>query len=148
MKSAHASIAYYILKFFAAFVRAIPKGAALFIGQRIGDFAYLSVKNRRKAYRNLRLAFGGKKKPEEIRSILKQFYRSYGMNIIELAWLPRIAREGIQDYVTIDGREKLDEAIRRGKGVIFLSMHSGNWELANLFQLMCCYPYNMVANDM
>ena len=64
MKSLHASIAYYILKGFAAFLRAIPESVALFIGRRIGDVAYLSVKNRRKAHMNLRIAFGGKKSPE------------------------------------------------------------------------------------
>ncbi|NTV29837.1 MAG: hypothetical protein HGA80_07140 [Candidatus Omnitrophica bacterium] len=148
MKSTYASIAYYILKGFAAFVRAVPEGVALWIGRRIGDCAYLSVKNRRKSYKNLRLAFGGKKTPEEIRGILKRFYHAYGMNIVELSWLPRVASRGFAEYVTVDGREHLDEAIKRGRGVIFLSMHSGNWELASLVGSMCGYPYNMVANDM
>jgi mitochondrial fission protein ELM1 len=38
--------------------------------------------------------------------------------------------------------------MQKGRGVIFLSMHSGNWELSNLVGSMAGYPYNMVANDM
>ena len=67
---------------------------------------------------------------------------------MELAWLPRVARRGIERYVTVDGRKNLDVAIQQGRGVIFLSMHSGNWELSSMVGSMCGYPYNMVANDM
>jgi KDO2-lipid IV(A) lauroyltransferase len=148
MNSVHASIVYYLLKIFMALMRVLPVGIVLFIGRRIGDCAALSSKDRRKVFINLRIAFGGTKSDDELRQIMRKFYHSYGMNIVELARLPLIAKQGFSAYVTVDGREQVDAAIQKGRGVIFLSMHSGNWELANLVGSMTGHPYNMVANDM
>ena len=120
---------------------------ALFIGRRLGEISYfLIAKNRRKVYANLKIAFGKTKTPSEIRMIVRDFYYAFGQNIVELSRLPLIAKEGYQKYVDIEGREHVDAAMKGGKGVIFLSVHSGNWELSNLVGSMIGYPYNMVAN--
>ena len=44
-------------------------------------------------------------------------------------WGPRRWREEIMRDLEIVGREHLDQALEKGKGVILLSAHVGNWEL-------------------
>ena len=147
MNSFQASIACLILKAFAATMSALPAQAALFVGRRLGELSYFFVsKNRRKVYANLKIAFGRTKTPSEIREIVRDFYQAFGQDIVELSRLPLIAIEGYEKYVDVDGREHVDRAMKMGKGLIFLSIHSGNWELSSLVGSLAGYPYNMVAN--
>ncbi len=147
MNSFQGSIACFILKAFAGFLSMLPFSTTLWVGRRLGDFVCLmGSKNRRKARNNIKIAFGPAKSCREREAMLKKFYRFYGQNLVELAQLPRIARAGFERFVDVDGREHVDAAMKKGKGLIFLSMHSGNWELSNLVGSMSGYPYNMVAN--
>jgi KDO2-lipid IV(A) lauroyltransferase len=126
---------------------ALPANAALFVGRRLGEISYFFVsKNRRRVYANLKIAFGRTKTPGQIREIVRGFYHAFGQDIVELSRIPLIAKEGYGKYVDVDGREHVDQAMKMGKGLIFLSIHSGNWELSNLVGSMAGYPYNMVAN--
>jgi Kdo2-lipid IVA lauroyltransferase/acyltransferase len=147
MNSFQASIACLILKAFAGMMSALPSKAALFVGRRLGELSYFFIaKNRRKVYANLKIAFGKTKTPSEIREIARNFYHSFGQDVVELSRLPLIAKQGYEKYVDVEGRESVDQAMKGGKGLILLSVHSGNWELSNLVGSMIGYPYNMVAN--
>ncbi|MBF0331106.1 MAG: mitochondrial fission ELM1 family protein [Candidatus Omnitrophica bacterium] len=149
MNSFQGSIACFILKGFAGLVSAIPLGAALFLGRRMGELAsMLGPRQRHYALEHLKIAFGKKRSYDEIKAILRKFYHSYGQSIVEIARLPLTARMGSDSIVEVTGRQYLDEAMKKGRGCIFLSIHSGNWELSNLVGSMSGYPYNMVANDL
>ncbi len=149
MNSFQGSLASGILKVFSAFVCALPPGAALFLGRRIGDMARAAgPRQRRLVMAHLKTAFGRTHSLAERRAIMRGFYRCYGQSIIELARLPLIARHGYASCVDVKGREHVDAAMKKGKGCIFLSIHAGNWELSNMVGSMAGYPYNMVANEL
>lgn len=141
------SISYHIVKIFSQVLMCLPTGIALWIGRVIGCLAYyFGVKRRRVAYNNLRTAFCSSKTDPEIRMILKKSYRHYGQNIVELLRLPLMSRKGCRRWVRVENEEYFREAVARNKGVIFLSMHSGNWELSSLVGSATGHPYNLVAN--
>ncbi len=147
MNSFQGSIACFILKAFAGFLRFLPMSASLWVGRRLGEaVSFLGTKNRRKVRNNIKIAFGSRKSSREMERIAKGFYHLYGQNIVELAQLPLIAKRGFEKYVEVEGREHVDAAMKKGKGLIFLSMHCGNWELSNVVGSMTGYPYSMVAN--
>ncbi|MBF0485684.1 MAG: mitochondrial fission ELM1 family protein [Candidatus Omnitrophica bacterium] len=149
MNSFQGLIAYFLLNIFSSFLRMIPLDASLVLGSCLGDLVfYVNKKLSRKVIMNLRLAYGKKKSSAELRRLQRQFFQVYGQSIIELARFPVIAKQGFARYVTVHGKEHFDVAIKKGKGVIFLSMHFGNWELSNLVGSMMGHPYNMVANDL
>lgn len=141
------SVIYQIVKIFSAFLMLLPTGAALFIGRFIGRMAYYgSARRRRVAYNNLRIAFTSTKTDLEIRRILKKCYLHFGQNVVELLRLPMMARKGCRRWVRVENEEYFQEAIARKKGVIFLAMHSGNWELSSLVGSATGHPYNLIAN--
>jgi Kdo2-lipid IVA lauroyltransferase/acyltransferase len=149
MNSFQVSIAYWTLKSFIVFMQALPSVAALWVGRRMGDAARVfNPKGGAKVLSNLRIAFGATHSSDEIKRIEKDFFTSYGQNLVEVARLPLIARRGYKEAVDVVGHECLGEIMARGKGCIFLSMHSGNWELSNVVGSMSGYPYNMVANPL
>lgn len=147
LNSWQSSIICIVLKCISAFFKALPLPLALWLGRGMGMAAFcLYPKNRRKAYQHLRIAFGQTKSPNEIDVIVRDHYLSYGQNVVEVARLTSFARDGAQSYVEVKGREHVDAAMKKGRGLIFLSMHSGNWELSNIVGSRSGHTYNMVAN--
>src|SRR5690348_17977775 len=56
-------------------------------------------------------------------------FRSYNRMMFEFFRLPHVSREELLGAVQVVGREHLDHALERGRGVILASSHIGNWEL-------------------
>jgi len=148
MSSLSESIIFSAVKGVAALVRLLPIGVALYLGKAVGTAGYyLSASKRKKiAYNNLRIAFCATKSDAEIRQILKKTYQNFGQNIAELFRLPLVAQRGYKKFVTVEGLANVEEAAKRGKGVIYLSFHFGNWELSSVAASMFGYPYNLTAN--
>ncbi len=63
------------------------------------------------------------------KSIVKQSYRNLGITLVELLAMEKIFRTNINDYIKYENKELIDELYARGKGLILLSGHFGNWEL-------------------
>jgi KDO2-lipid IV(A) lauroyltransferase len=138
---------YHIVKIASSVLMCLPSGVALGIGRFVGLMGYyLSLRRKRIAYNNLRTAFCALKSDREIRRILKKCYKNFGQNIVELLRLPLVTKTGFRPMVSLEGEEHIKEALSRGKGVIFLAVHSGNWELSNIVGSMLGYPYNLIAN--
>jgi KDO2-lipid IV(A) lauroyltransferase len=134
----------YVVKAFAFFIRILPVSVALFIGRMIGLFGYaFDHRHRSLAYANLKIAFAREKKTGEIKRILRKAFENYGQNIIELLRLPLIDPH---KYIKVEGREHVEQALKKGKGVIFLAMHFGSWELCNFIPRLFNHPYKVVVN--
>ncbi len=141
------SLVCLAVKFFGLFISLLPMSVALFIGRMLGRLAYLfDVKRRRVAYDNLRIAFADSKSPKDIKRILKRSFICFGENVIELFLIPRIVKNGFENVATFEGAKNVEEALSHNRGIVYLTFHSGNWEIANLVGGMLKYPYNVVAN--
>jgi len=69
--------------------------------------------------------------PSAARALSWKVFQHYGLNaheFVQMACRPRRFSAAIT--VEINGCERLEEALSRGKGVVFLSGHFGNWEIA------------------
>lgn len=67
---------------------------------------------------------------EAAEKLLQQVYRHVGMSAMEMMYMPRLCKEKdhIDEYVSIDHPEYLEEAYAEGKGVVGLTAHVGSWE--------------------
>ncbi|HRP02569.1 MAG TPA: lysophospholipid acyltransferase family protein [Candidatus Kapabacteria bacterium] len=61
--------------------------------------------------------------------IMKQSYHNLGITLVELLALPSLNDNDLKKYIQYENIELLQEMSKRGKGVILLSGHFGNWEL-------------------
>jgi len=109
------------------FVNILPHRAALGFGTLLGRLLW--VLSRRKVDRaEARCVSALGVGVTLARRIVKSSYVNLGKSVVEFARLMRL-RSRLESLVTIEGREYLDEAASRGRGVLVMTAHMGNWEL-------------------
>lgn len=121
---------YYLGRSLASIFYIIPLNIGLCIAALAGRAAYFMLAPYRNiALENLRLAFGSTKTEAQIRDIAIRVFENLGKNAVELVNFPKINEANFRKFITIKNREILDRAFRRGKGVIIITAHFGNWEM-------------------
>lgn len=128
MKPRHI-IEFAAFQFMAFLVQLLPLSVVRTMGRGLGRFVYSRIGHRRAVtLNNLRRSFP--QKPEsEIALIARGAYENIGISLLELIWFPRLTREQILKEVRFDNPGVLMKACEKGKGVIVLTAHFGNWEL-------------------
>ena len=77
---------------------------------------------------NLRRAFP-EKSDDEIERIARGAFKNVGISLFELVWYPRMSREQVGKSMHFDNPDVLRNAHKKGKGLLILTAHFGNWEL-------------------
>ncbi len=121
---------YLVLRLAAALTAQLPVRWVSGLGAWLGRAAFVVARGeRRKALRHLALAF-----PEKSASardaIARASFEHLGRCVGELVCARQIDRH-LDEWVEWPAADRalLDAALARGKGVVFVSGHVGNWEL-------------------
>ena len=107
----------------------------------------LLKKQRNTILDNLELAFGDKMSNEEKMEIAREMVTNIFKGFFEGFYFSSPFRKKVDGIVTIEGRENLDKALSRGKGVIALSAHFGNFTILGAVMVKENYPFHMVIRD-
>ncbi len=130
------------------FTSLVPLNFSLFLGRRLGDLIYLfDRRHRRIAYANIRKTVADKFDCASSLKITRKAYQAFGQNIIEISFIPRINKQYLEKYIHIENKENIAAAFKRGKGVIFLIVHEGNWELSNIICANLGFPFVLFVRD-
>lgn len=135
------TLALVILRFFGALPRSLAYRAASLLANLGFRFA---ARQRRTGLRNLQLALSSLSAAEHER-ILKGSFRNLGRLLVEFAHFPKITKANISGLVVHDGLENYLEAVRRGRGVIFMTAHFGAWELSSFAHALYGYPLKFLV---
>ena len=82
------------------------------------------------ALNNLRLAYGDQWDEERIQEVARESFRHLGITLVEFFLRqPRVRGVDLEKEVRFVGQHHFEEAFRRGRGVIVVSAHYGNWEI-------------------
>ncbi len=134
------------LNVFGAIFRFLPPGGTLLLGRLLGILAYHLARGRRKtACRNLENAYGEEKSSGERRRIARKSFEHLGMNLAEFFVLSSLDRERLEDMVSFTGEDILKRALDKGRGVLILSAHLGNWELIGVALALKGYPVAVIT---
>jgi Kdo2-lipid IVA lauroyltransferase/acyltransferase len=122
-------VEYFLFNLLCQFLLLLPLGMAQRFGSFLGIIAYhLLAKRRSIALENLRQAFPEKEENER-ESIAKGSFRNFGISMAELLWFPKLNDEMLHKILSSENIHLVKEAAEKGKGLIVLSGHFGNWEL-------------------
>jgi lauroyl/myristoyl acyltransferase len=78
-------------------------------------------------------------------AIVRDMMRSHNRMMFEFFRLPHLGRRELLESVEVSGREHLEQAVARGRGVIITCTHVGNWELAAVVLAQWGYALHVVA---
>lgn len=119
------------------------------IGEWIGSLGYKPFGIRRAVVeRQVRAAFPGLGESEVLR-IARASYENLGRTTIETALLPSYSREKVLGmFEQVDGWDVVERARALDRGILFVTGHLGNWELAGSFVAARGVPLEAVARRM
>lgn len=110
-------------------IKLIPGKYMYVLAKGIANLGFFFAKKQRNiALQSLAIAFGREKNSREIEKIAEDCFVSIAKGGVELVFLmdrPALLRQRVE----FSGRENLDLALSKGRGVILVSAHFGNFPL-------------------
>lgn len=129
-----------------SFIAGIPHRHIAHAGKWLGVLGYiLDRRHQRIVKRNLKFIY-----PEwswdRIQEVSKRVFQNMATTLLEICQMTCFSRDDILRRVRIRGKDNLLNAMKSPKGLILISAHLGNWEMAHIFA--SCYlqtPLVLVA---
>jgi Kdo2-lipid IVA lauroyltransferase/acyltransferase len=138
---------YGLLRAIQAVVSLLPPAGATRLGRAFGGLIFrLSGKSRAIALRSLAMVYPEMSLAERL-TMTRHVCINFATTIMEMLRLPAMRPQEIAQRYTVEGLEHLDAALLRGKGVLLLTAHFGNWEFLGLPLMGGGYPIDAIARD-
>lgn len=130
-------------------LRRVPWGPALAWGTAMGTLAYhLSARYRNVADKNLKIAYGDALTERQRRDLTKRVFQHFTRAmLVEFLKGSNMSLEEISRRVKVDSLEPLETALARGKGVIIIAAHLGNWEWSAKYLALAGHPLMEIARQ-
>ncbi len=139
---------YLLIRGVMLVLQPLPLGAARALGLRLGALAYaVAGGERRKALKSLEVAFPEKSDAER-QALARASFRHLGAAALEVACTGALD-QGLERLVAWpeEDRRVLEAALARGRGVVFVSGHVGNWELLARRVARSGFPCQSIAKE-
>lgn len=122
------NIEYFCFRLFMVFVYILPFKLMIFIFRAMATvFYYILARYRAEALKNLSIAFEQKSKHER-NHIAKEAFKNMVTTFIEFAYSSKYSDEKLESMIKIEGLDNLQNALKKGHGVVIITGHIGNWE--------------------
>jgi KDO2-lipid IV(A) lauroyltransferase len=127
-----AGVRYWAFRIASYLSGKVPLRFAYWVGTIIGDIGYLFWKRHSaNAVSNMRRVMGEAADWRVVKETARDSFRNYFKTLVDFVRFPHLDRDDIHKAVpSQQGWEHLDTALSKGKGVIAISAHFGNWDLA------------------
>lgn len=115
-----------------------------FLGNHIVFF--MLKKAREEVKQNIRVIGRGSYSEREVSRLAKQCFQNYCHKLLDYMAMDRLNSSNMRDWIEREmGEENLKEALERGRGVICVTPHLGNWELGGYVLASKGYPISILT---
>jgi KDO2-lipid IV(A) lauroyltransferase len=129
-------------------VRVIPMSAVRALGHGLGRAVYMIDRPRRRvALENLAFAFPGRP-PGERRALAKSMFAHFGAVLMELLKFGTYSHGQMLASADLEGDERVRQALRQGRGVLFFTGHFGYWEMHAVSHALTLEPISVLARPL
>jgi len=127
-------------------VRALPPGLRHAAAAPGGTaWFWLSAAQRRAALDNYAAALGREPGDPEVARVARRAFQNYGRMLMDFLLLGSLSPAELLTRMSDEGRENLDAAVARGRGVIMAVPHMGSWDMAGSYAGAIGYRISAVA---
>ncbi|MBI1824715.1 MAG: lysophospholipid acyltransferase family protein [Nitrospirae bacterium] len=149
METFNYRLQYLLYLLFSEMANRLPEEISNRFGRYLGRVFYLVDKRHRNVtLNNLRAAYGSRLNEAEIEKIAVQSFQNLGQSVLEMIRLSRRNATEILKSLSVEGAEHYQNAIKKGKGLVFIGAHMGNWELLGIAISLLFQKGFMVARKM
>jgi Kdo2-lipid IVA lauroyltransferase/acyltransferase len=140
---------YAALRGMVAALTSLSFSRAGSIGARIATLGYKPFGIRREVVERQIAAAMPELTTEDVRRIARASYANLGRTTVEAAVLPALGREHVLSvFEGADGWELIENALSAGRGILIVTGHLGNWELAGSYVAARGVPLDAIARHM
>lgn len=118
------------------YAAAAPGGAAWY---------WLSAAQRKSALDNYAAALGREPSDSQVARVARRAFQNYGRMLIDFVLMGSLSPQDLIERTTVEGREHLDAALAKGRGVIMAVPHMGSWDVAGSYAAALGYQISAVA---
>ncbi len=133
------------LKLVLALLRTLPHDLALTLAEWLALLVGASVgKWSAVARQNLAIAYPAMDQ-NATTELLRSMFKNLGRVLLTIARAEKLSKEELPRWIEFKDLDNFKEAKERGKGVLFLTAHLGNWELSALAHAIEVGPMNVMV---
>ena len=132
MKSVRYFFEYIIIKFLFFIFSLLGYSRASNIGEKIGKLFGPLIRDNKKILHNLEECNIGNNDHDRT-VIVSEMWGNYGRILAEYPFIKHFRNSNLSKYITLEGKDILDEIIREKKSVVFISAHFNNFDLMALY---------------
>ncbi len=142
----------YALQFYAVqasviLLRLVPLSLSGWFVKRVADLYFLcSPKRRAITLGNLTLVYGDTLSAGQKRTIARRSFENQALSILELFVIGKMKKHAARRFPII-GQRHFDEAVARGRGVVFVASHLGSWEYIGFPGYLARFPHAVIIKN-
>lgn len=119
------------------------------VGERLGVLGYRPFGIRKRVVEKQIAAAFPNLDQAGVKALAEKSYAHLGRTFVESALFDKLGKQGVLDIADeVQGWKHIDETLAQGKGIIFVTGHVGNWELAGAYVAARGIPLDAIARGM
>lgn len=123
-------VVYWLYRAACWLIATLPLEFNFRLGRLLGTLAYAVAPPYRKlVVANLKIAFEGEKSDRELRILALLHFQTLFANLLSSVKLASMTHAQIEPHVRCENLDRMRTVLKKGKGLIGVISHIGNWEL-------------------
>ncbi|OGS23657.1 MAG: hypothetical protein A2297_05905, partial [Elusimicrobia bacterium RIFOXYB2_FULL_48_7] len=141
-------IEYWFLLSIVFMANTMPLAFTFWFAGALADFVFFILKIRvTETVDNLKTAFGSGKTEKDLKKLARKVYRNFLMMSVESMRIPHMSDDEIKAVTVMHGIEHIENALKKGRGMVFVSCHYGNWELMGTAMRANGFPVTYIDGE-
>jgi KDO2-lipid IV(A) lauroyltransferase len=130
-------------------LRFIPWKLAMAWAEMMGSIGYFATSRyRNMAEKNLTIAYGDSLTAAQRKELSKKVFRNFSrIGLVEFLKAPNLTPSQLRTMMKVESFSQADEILARGKGMILITAHFGNWEMMARRAALDGYTFAVVARQ-
>ncbi|NIO10292.1 MAG: hypothetical protein GTO40_20725, partial [Deltaproteobacteria bacterium] len=128
-------------------LKLLPRRVVVRCSECLADLGYYLFHGfRKRSEKNLNLALGSCLGKKDAAEVVRNSLRNFARDVVEIGYAISLSPGELQGEIPVVGKEHLDAALAKGRGVILLSAHLGNFFLVGTRLALEGYPTYVLVN--
>ena len=131
-------------------IRILPERCLPTLSNWLGVLGYYITPQRQKIAReNIKRVYGSALSAKQIKSMAKAAFKNISRDMIEvvLSYVSPSDQSFFKKNISVQGIENLDNAFKKGRGVLAISAHLGNFPSISPKMTTLGYPFSLIFKD-